>query len=192
MSVVPLVRDETRNRILQAALELMAERGFAATSTREVSERLGFTKAALYYHFRTKDDLLAALVAPAIERLEMLVAQADPRSTPAARRDLLRGFIDLVATHEDLIRVLLQDPSVVDRPAIVACKPIFRRMTELLAGVADPGTVQRTRVLAALGGIQMALLQAEPDDDPAIVRDAVLIAACGALGIAAPRRVASR
>src|SRR5262245_44199063 len=53
---------ETRARILATAVELIAEKGFAATTTRELSERLGFTKAALYYHFRTKDDLLVALV----------------------------------------------------------------------------------------------------------------------------------
>ena len=46
---------------MEAALDLFAEKGFAQTATRELAERLGFTKAALYYHFRTKDDLLAAL-----------------------------------------------------------------------------------------------------------------------------------
>ena len=40
-------RDETRDRILEVTLQLIADHGFAATSTREISERLGFTKAAL-------------------------------------------------------------------------------------------------------------------------------------------------
>ena len=39
--------DQTRARILDVALELIADRGFAATSTREIAERLGVTKAAL-------------------------------------------------------------------------------------------------------------------------------------------------
>lgn len=53
---------ETRQRILAVALELFTDRGYVKTSLREVAERLGFTTAALYYHFESKDEILAALV----------------------------------------------------------------------------------------------------------------------------------
>src|ERR1700683_5805223 len=91
--------EDTRARVLQVALELFAERGFAETSTRELSERLGFTKAALYYHFRTKDDLLAALIQPVLSDLTALVADDTPHPEPAARRQLLFRYVDLVAAH---------------------------------------------------------------------------------------------
>jgi AcrR family transcriptional regulator len=51
----------TRDRILDAALDLFTEKGFDGTSLREIAERLGVTKAALYYHFASKDDILMAL-----------------------------------------------------------------------------------------------------------------------------------
>lgn len=51
----------TRERILDVALELFTEKGFDGTSLREVAENLGVTKAALYYHFASKDDILMAL-----------------------------------------------------------------------------------------------------------------------------------
>lgn len=51
----------TRDRILDAALDLFIEKGYEGTSLRELAERLGFTKAALYYHFASKDDILMAL-----------------------------------------------------------------------------------------------------------------------------------
>jgi AcrR family transcriptional regulator len=51
----------TRERILDVALDLFTEKGFDGTSLREISERLGLTKAALYYHFASKDDILMAL-----------------------------------------------------------------------------------------------------------------------------------
>jgi AcrR family transcriptional regulator len=51
----------TRDRILDVALELFTEQGFDATSLRQIAERLGVTKAALYYHFESKDDILMAL-----------------------------------------------------------------------------------------------------------------------------------
>ena len=43
------------------ALDLFIEKGFDGTSLREIAEQLGFTKAALYYHFASKDDILMAL-----------------------------------------------------------------------------------------------------------------------------------
>jgi AcrR family transcriptional regulator len=51
----------TRDRILDVALDLFTEKGFDGTSLREIAERLGVTKAALYYHFASKDDILLAL-----------------------------------------------------------------------------------------------------------------------------------
>jgi len=46
--------EDTRQRILDVASELFVERGYDATSLREIAERLGVTKAALYYHFASK------------------------------------------------------------------------------------------------------------------------------------------
>jgi AcrR family transcriptional regulator len=51
----------TRERILDVALELFIEKGYDKTSLREIAEQLGFTKAALYYHFANKEDILMAL-----------------------------------------------------------------------------------------------------------------------------------
>jgi AcrR family transcriptional regulator len=51
----------TRERILDVSLELFTEEGFDRTSLREIADKLGVTKAALYYHFASKDDILMAL-----------------------------------------------------------------------------------------------------------------------------------
>jgi AcrR family transcriptional regulator len=179
--------EATRARIVEVALELIADRGFAATTTREISERLGFTKAALYYHFRTKDDLLAAIVAPAMSELEALVDDARPVVEPAARRSVLAGYVTLVAEHADLVRVLSADPAVRHSPALAGATPLYERLAQLLAGVEVPGTAERVRVRAAFGAVHAALEHAEPDEDPAVVQSATLAAACGALGVPAPR-----
>ncbi len=52
---------DTRHRILDVALDLFIEQGFDGTSLRQIAERLGVTKAALYYYFESKDDILLAL-----------------------------------------------------------------------------------------------------------------------------------
>jgi AcrR family transcriptional regulator len=184
--VTSTAHDRTRGRILEVALELFAEHGFAATSTREISERLGFTKAALYYHFRTKDELLEALLEPAINGLRQLAAQ-DVDPSPSARRAAMAGYVDLVAANAELIRVLTQDPSVSNRPELTNHKEMFYRLGQLLSGHDDPSVAEMTRVRAAIGGVHTALVFAEPGEDQATVRAATLAAACGALGIPAPR-----
>src|SRR5207249_9245344 len=50
-------RHDTRQRIQTVALELFAEQGYDKTSLREIAERLDVTKAALYYHFKSKEDI---------------------------------------------------------------------------------------------------------------------------------------
>lgn len=74
----------TRDRILEIALDLFIEKGFDKSSLREIAERLGFSKAAIYYHFASKDDILMALHMrlhdigrQAIEGLRQLPAGAD-------------------------------------------------------------------------------------------------------------------
>src|SRR5580698_6428699 len=54
-------RGSTRERILDIALTLFNARGYDKTSLREIAEQLGTTKAALYYHFERKEDILLAL-----------------------------------------------------------------------------------------------------------------------------------
>jgi AcrR family transcriptional regulator len=180
-------RDETRDRILEVTLQLIADHGFAATSTREISERLGFTKAALYYHFRTKEDLLAAIVAPAIEDLKTLLAKAGPGSGPASRRKVVEGYVELVASHADLIRVVSDDPAVRRCGVLAATVPLYDRLARLLSGAEAPDGAQRARVRAALGAVHTALLHAAPDDDQDVVRATAQAAAFAVLGLHAPR-----
>ena len=62
-AVPPLAdpKSDTRQRILSVALDLFTEQGYDGTSLREIAEQLGVTKAALYYHFESKEDILMAL-----------------------------------------------------------------------------------------------------------------------------------
>ena len=53
--------NSTRERILDVALDLFVAQGYDGTSLRQIAERLGVTKAALYYHFESKEDILRAL-----------------------------------------------------------------------------------------------------------------------------------
>jgi len=96
----------TRERILDIALELFNEKGYENTSLREIAERLGTTKAALYYHFERKQDILLelhlrlhALGREAVEQLERL---EDGPQLADAWPGLLDRFIDQVIGNPEL------------------------------------------------------------------------------------------
>ena len=100
---------DTRSRIQEVALELFTEQGYEATSLREIAERLGVTKAALYYHFKTKDDIVASFMEDRLAALEEIIAwgRGQPR-TDDTRRAIIQRYGDLLATssHQKVMRFL--------------------------------------------------------------------------------------
>jgi AcrR family transcriptional regulator len=98
-------RDATRQRILQVAVDLLVERGLAATTTVEVQRAGGFSRGALLHHFPTREAMLGATIRTLMERNETAVRQAEAEAS---------ADLDRV---ERAIRVLCV--SVV-RPAFVA------------------------------------------------------------------------
>ena len=87
--------DDTRQRILDIAVDLFIEQGYAGTSVRDISERLGMTKGSLYYHFASKEEVLNALVAPLLEDLDQFVLDAG--AAGKIDRDLLERLVNLLA-----------------------------------------------------------------------------------------------
>ena len=77
-----------REQILDAAGALFVEHGVAATSTRMIAERVGVRQASLYYHFATKDEILAELLAtsvrPSLEMVERIQAWVPEQASAAA------------------------------------------------------------------------------------------------------------
>jgi AcrR family transcriptional regulator len=86
---------DTRSRIQAVALELFTEEGYEKTSLREIAERLGVTKAALYYHFKSKDEIANSFIEDRIEILNRLIewAEAQP-PTAESRRAILKRYSD--------------------------------------------------------------------------------------------------
>ena len=99
-------RGAMRQEILDVSLELFNEQGYEKTSLREIAERLGVTKAALYYHFERKEDILLELHLRlhALGRgmLDQLDALGDEQTMVAAWPRLLDEFIDQVLANQDL------------------------------------------------------------------------------------------
>ncbi|MCW2906296.1 MAG: hypothetical protein JWL68_1085 [Actinomycetia bacterium] len=110
------------------------------------------------------------------------------RTSVTARRELLASYAELVITHSRLIRVLAQDPAAANSAKVRAAWPqLYDQLRQQLTGHEAPSQAELTRARAALGAIHAALQSAGVDDKDPEIRAAALAAACGALGIPAPR-----
>ncbi|WP_052398148.1 TetR/AcrR family transcriptional regulator [Streptomyces sp. NRRL F-5123] len=107
-------RGDTRGRIQQIALELFAEQGYEKTSLREIAERLDVTKAALYYHFKTKEDIITSIAEDLARPVEELVAWAEgqPR-TLATKQELLRRYSDILWKSFSFFRFIQENQATV-------------------------------------------------------------------------------
>jgi AcrR family transcriptional regulator len=178
-------RSDTRARIQQVALELFAEQGYDKTSLREIAERLDVTKAALYYHFKSKEDIVRSLVADYFGQIDALIAWAktQPR-TPETRREILSRYVRIVADGSDVFRMLHHNQAAVN--SLAAAKErgdVFReRMTGLIEALTEPDASmeERLRAAMALGGVSVGwMFFADQVDDRKKLCAAVLGIASG-------------
>jgi len=89
-------REATRARLLKAATEVFADRGFHGASVEDICERAGFTRGAFYSNFGSKDDLVLALYEQHVTRLAERVEQLAARES-ADPETILEGVFDVWA-----------------------------------------------------------------------------------------------
>lgn len=169
---------DTRSRILDAALDLFSEHGFEGTTLQQVADRLGLTKAALYYHFRSKDDLLSALRAPAVKDCDSLLdAYELMPETPARRRKFVEAYLDFLMRHRRWIAYIFRDLTTLAHPAIRAGTDERRaRMEALLAGADrdDFGAqIRAAMVFAGMHGVVVQYRAADTEQLRAAMLDTV-------------------
>ncbi|WP_433715253.1 TetR family transcriptional regulator [Nocardia sp. CA-084685] len=146
--------DDSRARILRAALDLFAERGYHTVSVREIAERVGLTKTAVLYHFPSKSDIVAALVEPLlVDSEEVLEAAARGRDAQARRWAVVAGLLEVWLSHGQLLRMQMQDQALsADEATFARLRTIALSAQDLIAGPhADfPTRVRAAQVYAAL------------------------------------------
>ena len=137
--------DRTRRRILAEALRLLNERGLAGVSTGAIATAAGVSPGNLYYHFRSKDDMVAALCEEFESRLAVRPPQG--RGGAEALEDLwLYLHLMLEAMHEyRFVYQALGELAVAGREAQARIRRVARRQLEavedLFEGLADAGLV---------------------------------------------------
>jgi AcrR family transcriptional regulator len=156
--------DGTRERIQQTALELFVVHGYEKTSLREIADRLGITKAAVYYHYPSKQDLLKSITQPLIDEFEVLVAAAPDRDT------LLRSYVGLLNRHQAVFQLVANDHASLAAAELVERSARLRRdVVRQLAGP-EPTPADYVLAAAAFGAMAQGFAVAqrvEPEADPA-------------------------
>ena len=117
----------TREAVLATARRLIAEQGYDATSLQQIATAMGVGKANVYYYFKTKTEILDALLTPFADSLEALLTEAASVPEGSVRADILiAGFVDRVlAAYRSFGSLGLGDP------ALRRGLPIARRLDSL-------------------------------------------------------------
>ncbi len=177
-------RKDMRDQILQVALELFTRQGYDKTSLREIAERLEVTKAALYYHFTSKEDMLRALLAGIPRAFDELIAwgEGQPRSAES-RQEILRRLAALTSERlEPVLRFVQANGTAIeaasgDREMHDVFTPGLRRIGRILV---EPGAglTDQVRAIIAVNLVMMGSRPILPDvgleATPADVSKAVL------------------
>jgi AcrR family transcriptional regulator len=149
---------DTRTRLLSTALRLFTEHGVEGTSLQMIADALGVTKAAVYYHFKTKDEITEAVAEPAVAELAVILDEAARLRRPGAQVDhVLDGLVDLIVRNRVLVAVFCSDPGIaraVER-LLHGDENVMVRLPAMLVGD-DPSPSALVAAHVALSGVAMA------------------------------------
>jgi AcrR family transcriptional regulator len=129
-------RGLARGRVLEAAVALFAEHGVHGTSLQMIADRVGVSKAAVYYQFHSKDDIALEVLRPSIDDIAQFIRIAEALPDAQQRRAVaVGGLIEMVVRHRQLAVMFYGDPAI---DQLVMTEPDFKavadRLRELIEG----------------------------------------------------------
>ena len=146
-----------RKNILDGAAELFTQRGFHATTVREIGDHVGIGQSSLYYHAKNKSQILVDINEEFMDGL--VVAMDEIAAGPGSGLDKLdlvvHELLREIAEHKDVVTVVLHERRSLPEPATVAIQEKRDHVDAVIdgilrAGIADgtirPGSVRLTRL----------------------------------------------
>ncbi|MCZ4608118.1 TetR/AcrR family transcriptional regulator [Streptomyces chartreusis] len=169
-------RGNTRQRIQDVALELFAEQGYEKTSLREIAERLEVTKAALYYHFKTKEEIIVSLFEDLTKPIEELIdwGRQQPH-TLETKQEIVRRYSEALAGASPLFRFMQENQATVRELSIG--ETFKDRMLGMRDIIIDPDAdlVDQVRCISALFTMHAGMFVLKDlEGDPEEKRKAIL------------------
>jgi AcrR family transcriptional regulator len=144
-------------RIVAAAVDLFVTRGIDATSLQMIADALGVTKGAVYYHFKTKQEIVLAVCADSFDQLEAVVVEAETIESVTSRTRALERLVPrmvaLAVESRGVFSQLRFDPVMLRLMADDArYRDLLTRLDRLLGGDA-PDAAVRVRTAAAISAL---------------------------------------
>ena len=158
---------DRRRRVIDAAFELGAERGYDAVQMRDVSATANVSLATIYRYFSSKDHLLAAAMTEWTARLQARVAQSPPRGDTAADQlvDVLGRACRAMARQPKLSAALVRALSSSDEGVRESADEVQRQIEAMASGIlVDVDPALRSDILAVLGHVWYSTLVAWAND----------------------------
>ena len=101
---------DVRDVILHESGRLFVDRGYHGLSMREVVEAVGVSKAALYYHYRDKEDLFMAVLVSNLDRIELVINEArQPLTTRQRIEQMVQSIFQHAPEQRAIIRLASQE-----------------------------------------------------------------------------------
>lgn len=179
---------DTKAEIHQAALELFSIRGYEKTSLREIAEQVGITKASLYYHYSSKQDLLKAIIGTFFDDLQRVLQLVDVVEwSPESERELLAAYLDVVILHRSTGPSLLRDFTAVLAAFEESLDELIAQSRRFQVWLAGPDPTTADLILAAAAvevvGAVISSALATPEATDEELRRVVLEAATAVLAL---------
>jgi len=147
-------RGAGRAQLHETALRLFARDGVDGTSLQAIADEIGVSKAAVYYHYKTKDEIVLDVLRPMLDALPELTTRAEAQRTRHARVEvIITGFVDLAVGNHSSFVVVMIDPYVLR--LLAKQQPLqqwWDRIVELVTGP-EPDTQTRVAMLMFIGGL---------------------------------------
>ena len=164
----PAVESPAARRLLIAAAEAFAERGFHATTTRDIAGRAGMSAGGLYVHFGSKEELLFQIsfvghqqaLAVVVEAGAGLGPDADPT---ACLRAVVRDFATWHALHHTTARVIQYEIEALTVPHLAAVAEVRRQIDQVVRGVIECGVASGDFDAPDVAGAALAILSLSID-----------------------------
>ncbi|WP_395361233.1 TetR/AcrR family transcriptional regulator [Streptomyces sp. YH02] len=165
-----MARGNTRQRIQDVALDLFAEQGYEKTSLREIAERLDVTKAALYYHFKTKEDILIGIFEDLTRPMDELITWAQEQTRNLeTRQEVLRRYQVALRAAAPLYRFMQENQGTVRELSVGLT--FKERMLTLTGLIQEPdfAMVDQVRCVSAIftlhaGTFFMQNIEGDPEE----------------------------
>ncbi len=143
---------DTRQRIIDVAAKLFAERGFDGTSVRDIATEMGIANPSIYHHFKSKADLLTELLTEPLRCVENAVLEAQGLTGEARSRRVIQGLLESLEVNHGIVLTAMRDNKKgVKSPRDVAFEMRHYIGTLLAEAIAEDH--RELRVMMAIGAV---------------------------------------